>query len=168
MALQPVSGVTPLNRGNNVSFSGENRKPHSGMQPIASSAKAVPLAVLIAMSPLNKSVATDNGAYINPEPPRTEVTESTGFLFPKNRLVKAIDKKPSDIFMRLFLHKRQDQSRRRRAEGADQTKGFAGCCMERLRLRDRKASVRSYRFSVRAHNIVCGHPSFRRSGSKVS
>ena len=107
MALQPVSGVTPLNRGNNVSFSGENRKPHSGMQPIASSAKAVPLAVLIAMSPLNKSVATDNGAYINPEPPRTEVTESTGFLFPKNRLVKAIDKKPSDIFI---MHNNHDEN----------------------------------------------------------
>ena len=100
MALQPVTGVTPLSKVNNVSFNGEHRRAGAGDgRVVSTSARAVPLAVLIAMSPLNKSVATDGGREIFSESPRTEVMESTGFLRPVNPLVKVIDRKNSDVFV---------------------------------------------------------------------
>ena len=56
MALQPVSGVTPL-RTNNIAFSGRRNDREDYQAParsgIPTSVKAVPVIVLMAMSPLN-------------------------------------------------------------------------------------------------------------------
>lgn len=57
MALQPVSGVTPL-RTNNIAFSGRKQRDDDYTAPTSSgfipaSVKAVPVIVLMAMSPLN-------------------------------------------------------------------------------------------------------------------
>lgn len=71
MALQPVSGVTPLSTAK-VSFSGRrnnNNESPSLYQRIPAQVKAVPVVVLMAMSPLNKINATE------PMEPQHVVTE---------------------------------------------------------------------------------------------
>lgn len=62
MALQPVSGVTPL-RTTNLTFSGRRSNDEvndSFYSRIPAQVKAVPVIVLMAMSPLNKINATDS------------------------------------------------------------------------------------------------------------
>lgn len=68
MALQPVSGVTPL-RTTNLTFSGRRSNDEvndSIYSRIPAQVKAVPVIVLMAMSPLNKINATES-VYDVPE-----------------------------------------------------------------------------------------------------
>lgn len=76
MSLQPVSGVTPLHTSQ-VNFGRRHYDESIGdntPRRIPAAVKAVPIAVLIAMSPLNEVNAV--GAVL-PEPEVTEVVSST-------------------------------------------------------------------------------------------
>lgn len=72
MALQPVTGVTPLHTGN-VNFGARNRNndniSEGSPMRIPAGMKAIPVAVLIAMSPLNEvNVQAANTAFIEADP----------------------------------------------------------------------------------------------------
>lgn len=80
MALQPVSGVTPLH-ANNVSFGARNRNNDNISEGspvrVPSGLKAVPIAVLIAMSPLNNVEAYAASGEISAADPVEQVDRSS-------------------------------------------------------------------------------------------
>lgn len=60
MAIAPISSVSFRNNYNQVNFEGKKREKSSGLH-VSNSIKAIPLATLIALSPLNSS-ALDNSS----------------------------------------------------------------------------------------------------------
>lgn len=83
MALQPVTGVTPLHTGN-VNFGARNRNndniSEGSPMRIPAGMKAIPVAVLIAMSPLNEVNAVGTAL---PEPEVTEITSYSAASKPR-------------------------------------------------------------------------------------
>lgn len=97
MAIQPISSAIFNNRtANNVSFEAKSKesKKHS---TIKSAAMAVPLATLIAMSPLNTSASERNNVFGN-EAARVEMAE----VQQSNRIrfTKGVDNETGNSFVR--------------------------------------------------------------------
>jgi len=113
MALQPVSGFTPYSR-NNLNFNGRNnRQSDDSLQAsrfsVPTGVKAIPIAVLIAMSPLNEVNAV--GASM-PEPALTEITDNT--VKKKPDILSGydiLDKKSGNVYYRVnFIDLDKDRS----------------------------------------------------------
>lgn len=75
MAIQPITSAIFSKSANNINFSGKN-KEGKGHSTLKSSAMAVPLATLIAMSPLNMSAAERNSVFGDESAPKIEMTNA--------------------------------------------------------------------------------------------
>ena len=76
MAVKPVTSVNfSVNSSKNIAFSGRKDRSQNHSSNLRSTAMAVPLATLIAMSPLNTQSANYNNSVFGDEPARVEMMQ---------------------------------------------------------------------------------------------
>lgn len=106
MAIAPISSVSFRNNYNQVNFEGKKKDKTSGLH-VSSSIKAIPLATLIALSPLN-NVEADAQVRAASAKPRTEVVQGieNPNLIKAERLHNVVKdptgKEPDDLVIQFY------------------------------------------------------------------